>query len=256
MVGLSLGDRFVEVIGTGGTQERFPLDWLWRDDSGPFCVGEFQSTMLSDLPALRSFWMTANARIGARTVLSEEDAIALAEYDPSWPAQFEDMADWLRGILPGGVDHIVHYGSTSVPGMPAKPVIDILVGAPSFEDARRCLIPALNRDCWEYWWYGDHMIFIKRERLNGPRAHHVHVAPPGHRLWEGLAFRDYLVAHPDTAREYAALKRELAQQYRNDREKYTYAKTAFIGAVTRRALAGGHQELGLSVLQGCPWDRS
>jgi GrpB-like predicted nucleotidyltransferase (UPF0157 family) len=119
--------------------------------------------------------------------------------------------------------------------MPAKPVIDVLVEVPSYDDARRVLIPALNDESWEYWWYTDHMIFIKRDMVTGKRTHHIHIAPPGHRLWEGLAFRDYLIAHPETAGEYAALKQELAALFRTEREKYTDAKTAFIRAITDKA---------------------
>jgi len=69
------------------------------------------------------------------------------------------------------------------------------------------------------------------------RTHHVHLAPASHPVWDGLAFRDALRAHPDTAARYAALKGELATRYREDREGYTEAKTAFVREVTAKALA-------------------
>ncbi len=239
MTGLMLGESFGEVFGAGGAKERFPLDWTWLDKSGAFPVGEFEAAIPHCVPQLCPFSITTNAYVGGAGALSAEDAIELVEYDVSWPEKFKEMAGWLRGMLPAGATRVAHYGSTSVPGMPAKPVIDMLVETPSFDEAHRCLLPALNCDCWEYWWYSDHMIFIKRLRLNGPRTHHVHVAPPGHRLWEGLAFRDYLVSHPETACAYAALKHELAVRFRTERERYTEAKTAFIRMVTDEALFRG-----------------
>jgi GrpB-like predicted nucleotidyltransferase (UPF0157 family) len=199
MTGLTLGDSFGEVTGQAAGPEHFSLEWLWRDAAGPADVGEFRAAFPAETAGSRLFSMTVNAYVGAETSLSEDDAIELVDYDSSWPDQFAEMAGWLRGVLPAGATRVAHYGSTSVPGMPAKPVIDILVEAPSFEEARRCIVPRLNCELWEYWWYVDHMIFIKRQRLNGPRTHHVHIAPWGHRLWEGLAFRDYLIAHHEAA---------------------------------------------------------
>jgi GrpB-like predicted nucleotidyltransferase (UPF0157 family) len=80
------------------------------------------------------------------------------------------------------------------------------------------------------------MTFIKRQKLMGRRTHHVHMAPRDHRLWEGLAFRDYLMSHPREVSRYAALKRELAKTYRQDRERYTQAKTEFVREITSKAL--------------------
>ncbi len=236
MMGISLGSAVGELVGQGGVRERFPLKWLWRDRPGMGSIGEFEAVLPLLGPACRSFGMTTHAFIGAPGAISEEDSIELVDYDNSWPDQFENMAVWLREVMGGVATCVAHYGSTSVPGISAKPVIDILVEVTSFDEARRCMIPALKGDSWEYWWYGDHMIFIKRARRNGPRTHHVHVAPPGHRLWEGLAFRDYLLAHPETAREYSVLKQELAVRFRLNREQYTNAKTTFIRSVTDRAL--------------------
>lgn len=236
LAGLRLAGDFGELIDGDG-RERFGLNWRWRNEAGPRPVGEFDAAFPSD--ESRHFWMTANSYVAAAGSPVAEDAVELVEYDASWPGRFEEMARALRALAPDVAERVVHYGSTSIPGMPAKPVIDMLVEVPSFDRARRALIPALNDPAWEYWWYADHMIFIKRDRPGGVRTHHVHIAPPGHRLWEGLAFRDYLRAHPDCAREYVALKRELAGRYRTDREKYTNEKTAFIRKITDLALSSG-----------------
>jgi GrpB-like predicted nucleotidyltransferase (UPF0157 family) len=183
-------------------------------------------------------WISANAYVQPGAPEADGDEVALIDPDPTWSSQFQEMASWLRRRLgPEVAQRIEHYGSTAIPGMSAKPVIDILVEVPSFDVAKRHVVPALNDPQWEYWWYSDHMIFIRRERPMGPRTHHLHLAPRGHRLWEGLAFRDYLRVHPEAAARYAALKRELAQSYRDDREAYTQAKTAFVRQVTAEALS-------------------
>jgi GrpB-like predicted nucleotidyltransferase (UPF0157 family) len=165
-----------------------------------------------------------------------EDEIHLLEYDPSWPGQFEEMAERLRHRLgPDLVLRIEHYGSTAVPGMPAKPVIDILVEVPSFMEAKRRALPRLDDVTWEYWWYDDHMVFFKRKSPMGERTHHVHMAPQGHKVWGGLAFRDYLRTHPEAAARYAALKQRLAAKWRQDRERYTAGKAVFVRDLTAKA---------------------
>ena len=158
-----------------------------------------------------------------------DDGIELVEYDPSWPEKYHGAAAWLQKLLPESVlSRIEHYGSTSIPGMPAKPIIDILVEIPSFELAKQEILPLLVNEACEYWWDSEHMIFIRRTGLNGKRTHHIHLATPGHKLWEGLAFRDYLRSHHEAADDYAGLKLKLADRYCHDRERYTKAKAEFI----------------------------
>jgi hypothetical protein len=123
MIGLTLGDRSGEIMEQDGTRTPFPLAWLWSDTSGRFRVGEFQAAIPHHIPESRTFSMTTNACVGADGALSAEDAIELVDYDASWPDQFNEMARWLRGLLPPGVGRVVHYGSTSVPGMPSNPDI-------------------------------------------------------------------------------------------------------------------------------------
>jgi GrpB-like predicted nucleotidyltransferase (UPF0157 family) len=79
------------------------------------------------------------------------------------------------------------------------------------------------------------MVFIKRDALMGKRTHHVHIAPRGHPVWKGLIFRDYLRAQPQVAARYAGLKRGLAARYREDRERYTNAKSTFVKDVLAEA---------------------
>lgn len=206
---------------TGEFHAQGPPGWRGRGDTGH-----------------REFLISANAYVDLRKN-GADDEVHIVEYDPSWPERFVEMACWIRHHLgPNIALRVEHYGSTAIPGMPAKPVIDILVQIPSAAEAKKHVVPRLNSETWEYWWYSDHMIFIKRQELMGQRTHHIHMAPQGHELWKGLAFRDYLGTHPRDAARYAGLKRQLANAHRRDREMYTEAKTEFVTEITSKALKG------------------
>ena len=85
----------------------------------------------------------------------------------------------------------------------------------------------------------DKRVFFKRKEIMGERSHHIHLAPAGHDIWKGLAFRDYLRSHGEEAGRYAALKQRLASLYPADRERYTQAKTEFVNEILAKALADG-----------------
>lgn len=166
------------------------------------------------------------------------DEIHVCDYDPRWPALFAAEAPRVRAAL--GEDLVLaveHFGSTAVPGLAAKPVIDILVVARSVE-AARARVPELAALGYAYWYENpktDRLFFVKGLPPNGPRTHHVHVGEPGGELCDRLLFRDYLRAHSDEAARYAELKRALAVRHTEDREAYTEAKTEYIAAVMERA---------------------
>jgi len=230
---LFLDDCLMSISNPSGSRKK-SIKWLWQANSNGSLIGEFQ---LSDDPTA-IYRISANAYITPDNP-SDHDAVLLTDYDPAWPEQYRQMATELQTML--GAQEILrleHYGSTAIPGLPAKPVIDILMEVSSFDSARPWLLPALNQKNWEYWWYGDHMVFVRRDQNTGIRTHHLHVAPKAHRLWEGLEFRDYLISHPDVAEEYAALKTELAQCFAADREAYTNAKTEFVRRITAQAQNG------------------
>ena len=122
------------------------LTWDWLDRSNPeFPTGEFVVNVPKDWLSVKSgsqvrFILSANSY--SQQGIIPDDDVHLVEYNPSLPDRFEEMADWLRNaISPNVVLRIEHYGSTAIPGIPAKPVIDILVEVPSFSEARRNLIP-------------------------------------------------------------------------------------------------------------------
>lgn len=214
------------------SKEEIRWQWLTQGDKGPKrWVGEFTCTPGTP------FWISGNAYGDQNRNNSGIDAVELTDYDPSWPQRFKAFAGWLKNLLGSDlIGRVAHFGSTAIPGMPAKPIIDILMEIPSFSEAKRGVIPRLNSEVWEYWWYQKHMIFIKRKKLMGQRTHHVHMAPKGDEIWNCLVFRDYLRSHPEDALRYADLKYSLAEKYKTDREMYTQAKTEFIKEITSKKL--------------------
>ena len=219
--------------------------WQWRDESFSACgrgiTGEFSVRVPSEwsgtrVSAHRHFSMTANAYV-APGQTGCDDGVYLVDYDPAWPEKFNEFSDWLCEHLgPGVALEIEHFGSTSIPGMIAKPLIDVLVEVPSFLEAKQQVIPFLNNEIWEYWWHSDHMMFVKRDRLMGIRTHHVHMMPEGREMRKGLAFRDYLRSHAEDAARYAALKRHLAKSHPTNREHYTDAKASFVNEIVAKAM--------------------
>ncbi|MBI5835475.1 MAG: GrpB family protein [Armatimonadetes bacterium] len=198
-------------------------EWLWHDTlRDGRVVGEFRDDGAE-------WCLSGLTYLGLAGQPSAGDGVEIADYDPGWPERYAALAAELRACLPAGVLlGLEHYGSTAVPGLPAKPVIDVLVEVPDFDIAKRALIPRLAGEACEAWWYDDHLVFIGRAGLGGVRTHHLHVAPRGHRVWQGLAFRDRLRADVALANEYAQLKRGLAAAHGNDRERYTAAKGEFV----------------------------
>ena len=169
--------------------------------------------------------------------------IEIVEYDPGWPALYEEEARFLREQFgPELIVRIEHYGSTAVPGLAAKPVIDILVEITSFEAAREGIQPVLEGLGYGYDWYKHHMAFFKGYFTEGAQKYHLHMAPGDHPLMDGLLFRDYLRIHRETAKEYEALKYRLAEVHHFDREAYTDAKTAFVREITDRARRGSQHD--------------
>jgi GrpB-like predicted nucleotidyltransferase (UPF0157 family) len=165
-----------------------------------------------------------------------DEPIRLVAYDPEWPARFErerlllDRA--IGAALVGGIHHV---GSTAVPGLAAKPVIDILVGVADLSSSRSCFEPLAELDYVYAPYLPDQMHwFCKPDPRR--RTHHLHMVPvEGVRFRDELAFRDLLRADPETAAEYAAMKGRLAERFERDRDGYTEAKAGFIaGALSGR----------------------
>jgi GrpB-like predicted nucleotidyltransferase (UPF0157 family) len=169
-------------------------------------------------------------------ILGEErgDAVEVVPYDRLWPQRYADMRERLRDVLGTVARRIEHVGSTAVPGLAAKPVVDILLSVDDLQDeqAYRGPIESLGfglryrKAHWRYF----------RPIPGIPRDYQMHVCQSGSK-WQRdhLLFRDYLLVHPDRAAEYGMLKRDLAPRYGLDRIGYTDAKAPFIRETLRRA---------------------
>jgi GrpB-like predicted nucleotidyltransferase (UPF0157 family) len=174
--------------------------------------------------------------------VTKED-VAVVPYDPRWPEMFEQERAHLYACLPAElVKRIEHFGSTAVPGLAAKPIVDMLVEVTSLDETRRRIVPILESQGYDYFWrptWGEdtppfYAWFIKRDE-NGTRTHHIHMVERQFEHWDRLLFRDYLIAHPEVAREYGELKQRICTRYRNDRIAYTKAKSKFVERVMRAA---------------------
>lgn len=173
------------------------------------------------------------------------DFIEIEDYDPRWSGLFEEEKRRIEQALnDGNVVAIEHYGSTAVPGLPAKPVIDILVTVRWFAEARSAYEVALKPMQYVYWnedpKAGSRMFFVKGMPPHGEkRTHHIHIVQHDNmEFMDRLRFRNYLRGHALIAGNYGRLKRKLAEQYKEDREGYTAAKSGFIETVMMKIRMG------------------
>jgi GrpB-like predicted nucleotidyltransferase (UPF0157 family) len=164
--------------------------------------------------------------------------VEVVPHDPRWARLFEEEAQRIAAILGDEVVAIYHAGSTAIPGIRAKPVIDLCVEVrdiervDSFNDlfVEAGYIPRGEFDI------PGRRFFIKETEEE--RTHHVHAYQSGHpEIKRHLDFRDYLIEHPDLARAYSELKAELARQFPTDIHAYTQGKSAFIRDMIARAAA-------------------
>lgn len=155
-------------------------------------------------------------------------AVALSDYHADWPYAFAEEASRILAVLPGL--RIEHIGSTAVPGLAAKPVLDLMLGMDDIARYADCVIPLVALG---YEHLGEHGIagrhFFTRDAADGTRTHHLHLVARGSDLWaRHLAFRDALRADATRRDAYAELKHRLAAVHAADRTAYTDAKSNFI----------------------------
>jgi GrpB-like predicted nucleotidyltransferase (UPF0157 family) len=168
------------------------------------------------------------------------DEVEIVDYDSRWPLLFDEEARRLRSVLdPSLVVGLEHFGSTAIPGLSAKPIIDILIAVRSLAAAQATFVETLRRLDYVYWADNpkkDRMFFVKgMPPFGSKRSHHVHVTEPQGEMWQRLVFRDYLRAHPEEAETYQRLKKRLVDEHQTDREAYTDAKSAYVAGVMRKA---------------------
>jgi len=218
-----------------------------EDPTAPWIVGvqwHPEETAESD-PAQQSLFdaLTLLARLrGSRAkpgyAEGKSRSYWIAPYDPRWPSTFEAEASRIRAALGDQLVRIDHVGSTSVPGLAAKPVVDIQASVRSMMPRAAYVEPL--RALGYRWvvdpWTDEHEYFSRDE--DGDRSFHVHVCLTGSD-WERrhLAFRDWLREHPDDAAAYERIKRDLAERHPQDIFTYVDAKTPFIREIEARATA-------------------
>lgn len=163
--------------------------------------------------------------------------IEVVDYRPEWEKMFQEEAKKIQKILEKNCIAIYHIGSTSVKGLAAKPIIDIMpvVRDISLVDAHDPEFRALGYDC-----RGEFGIPGRRFYAKGgdERTHHIHIFEKSNAaaVNRHLAVRDYLRSHPDTAREYAELKKQLAARYPHDNDGYCDGKEAYMKELEQKAL--------------------
>jgi len=163
--------------------------------------------------------------------------VVIVPYDPNWPHLFNEEKICVLGVVGRLVLDIEHIGSTAVPGLAAKPIIDMMAGVQGYSEADECLpilagigyTSVFREPDNEEWFYclgkGPHSV-----------GYHLHLVKYRSEHWDReLLFRDYLRKHSDVAQRYQELKIGMAQEHRSDREAYTESKTQFIEFVLRQA---------------------
>lgn len=157
--------------------------------------------------------------------------------DEGWPGMFAEAAAWLQGVFGANVVRIHHIGSTAIPGVWAKPIIDMLLEVADIEqvDGLNEVLAAAG-----YVAYGEFGLAGRRyfpRTINGRRSHNLHIYQHGNPvIVRHLAFRDYMIAHPDEAQVYSELKASLAAQFPHDFEAYMEGKDGYIKEMEQRAL--------------------
>lgn len=167
-----------------------------------------------------------------------DQLVEVVDYDMAWPDRFADQLGQVTAVLgPWLAGPVEHIGSTSVPGLPAKPVIDMLAPVRSLETAQDS-VRALEADGWLFWPEDPcrhYRLWFLRPQPDA-RTHHLHVIECDHPHARALlAFRDTLRTDPGLCRDYAQLKEHLAHEHGDNRNAYSNAKSDFVERVLRGA---------------------
>ena len=170
------------------------------------------------------------------TAVKTQRIINVVDYNPNWPSDFQEEAEAITNTLGAEVIDIHHIGSTAVPGLKAKPIIDIIleVGCVERLDQHNAVMESIG-----YIPKGEFGIAGRRFYLKGvySRTHHIHAFQANSlNVKRHLAVRDYLISHPHVAKEYGLLKVRCAEECGNDSNRYSAGKNAFVSACEQQAL--------------------
>ncbi len=175
---------------------------------------------------------------GAWKSLNQSMTVEVVPHQTAWRDAFVEEAKEITAALNDPMAAIHHIGSTAIPNIYAKPIIDILVEVNDLAqvDARKAAMETLGYEAMgEFGIVGRR--FFRKHRSTGVRTHHVHIFEQGSSESDRhLAFRDYMIAHPEAAQQYSQLKRSLANTYPDDRESYMDGKDSFIREKEQQAL--------------------
>jgi GrpB-like predicted nucleotidyltransferase (UPF0157 family) len=168
--------------------------------------------------------------------------VIIVDYDPQWPIVYEEEKAKIMGVIGHKVEAIEHIGSTAVPGLGSKPIVDMMAAVRDLAEAEECvrllqehlgyidITPEPDQEEW-FFCIGNK---TKPEETN---TIHLHLVKHDSYHWKkDILFRDFLRAHPDVAKEYYELKKRLSEEFGSDREGYTDAKASFIEFVLSRIL--------------------
>ena len=166
-----------------------------------------------------------------------KDNVELSKYHPGWKKAFEETKKAIQKELGNKVLGVEHIGSTAIPGMSAKPILDLMVAVNSIDNYEEYVTP-LNKLGYEFRRDNrirqDHILFSK-----GPanfRTQYLKLTQKSSQFWkESILFRDYTINHPDIAKEYQELKEKLQASHSSNREAYTEAKAGFIQRILKLA---------------------
>jgi GrpB-like predicted nucleotidyltransferase (UPF0157 family) len=164
--------------------------------------------------------------------------IVIEPYHPEWKRKFNSEANLIQFVIGRYITVIEHIGSTAVPGLAAKPIIDMLIGVKSLADTPHFVS---RLELMGYIYIPEYEVDLPERRYlykqrRGEDIFHLHMVEPHSEFFRRhIAFRDYLRLHPETVAEYAALKHKLAKEFGSDRAGYTDAKTEFIQSIERKA---------------------
>jgi len=162
--------------------------------------------------------------------------VVLRTHNPQWEELFKQEKELISSAIADFLIDIQHIGSTAIPNIVAKPIIDIAVAIDSLDNIEK-IIPSLENISFIYrgeQGIPDRHLFVKGGE--NVRTHHLHVMQKGHYEWDKhILFRDYLKKHPNDAKQYSELKQKLFLKYGNDREKYTEGKSEVIQNIIEKA---------------------
>jgi GrpB-like predicted nucleotidyltransferase (UPF0157 family) len=168
--------------------------------------------------------------------MTASNPVELVPYDPDWPVAFTRIREKLEGLLRPYVVTIEHVGSTSIPGLAAKPLLDIDIVLRGLDDvpATTQILLARNYEPRGNRYDDDVWAFMLRD---GTPPERIYICPPDNLTHQRrIIFRDHLRSHPEAAAAYAALKQDLAAKFRYDGDRYTASKRAFVDTIIDRAL--------------------